>query len=69
MEWMETLFDGYYVRGIYDLFYPLNSLSTTIASINNDVFIATTQKIVLRKENRKNLFQTPFVLTTGQGFM
>lgn len=46
---METVFDGYHVSSINNLLCPYDSLSTTIASINNDIFIASAQKIAFYK--------------------
>ena len=47
------MFDGYYIRGIYNLFRSFKSLRATIASINDGIFIATTKKMLtFSKDNR-----------------
>lgn len=46
------MFERYFVRGIYRLLNPLQGLIAAIASINNDVFIATVEEIVSCEDNR-----------------
>lgn len=46
-ECTETMSNRRYSSSIYNLFSPLKNLTTTIARINNDVFIATTQEIIV----------------------
>lgn len=52
---METKSNRYWNSGIYNLFGPLQSLTATIACINNDVFIATTQEIEVGQESGRRL--------------
>lgn len=66
---METLFGGYYVSSINNLLCPYHSLSTTIASINNDIFIASAQKIAFYRvkiESQQNGLLKSSINTTNR---